>query len=110
MAAVDTAIGAAATWAALVLAAYLSAGLLAAAVTGCGGGLRRCGEVALRLYPRVARAALRAAIAGTVGAGATVLGGVPAAHAARHPHPPVRPVVAPATSPAEPLDWPVTPA
>jgi resuscitation-promoting factor RpfA len=107
--AVDGAIGDAATWAAFAVGAYLSGGLLAAALSGRDGVVGRCGEAALRLYPRIARSVLRAAVAGTVGAGATVLGGTAAAHAARPPHPPVPPVVAPATPPAEPLDWPVTP-
>ena len=110
MSALDGVVAGTASWAALAVAAYLSAGVLATAIAGQAGLPGRCATAALALYPRLVRSAIRVTVAGAVGLGATVLSGTPAAHAGRvmHlPRPPRPPVVAPATPPAEPLDWPV---
>src|SRR3954454_12701837 len=100
---IDSAINDAATWAAAVVGAYLTVGLLATiAATRAGAG--RVPDAALRLYPRVARATMRSAVVATLSMGATVSG--TAAAVADAPRPPVPPLVAPAGPPAEPLDWP----
>ena len=110
MSTLDSALGGIAGWAALAVAAYLGAGVLATVLASQSGLPGRCATAALVLYPRIVRSTIRVTVAGTVSVGATVLSGAPAAHAGRVTHlprPPRPPVVAPATPPAEPLDWPV---
>jgi nucleoid-associated protein YgaU len=103
MSALDAGLGAAASWAAAAVTAYLLLGLLAAAGENARGALGSCACGLLRLYPALVRVGLRAAVAAAVGT--TVLGGSTAAHADNgRPRPPV---VAPAVPAAEPLDWPV---
>src|SRR5438045_3057635 len=111
MAAIDSAIGGSAAWAALGVAAYLALGLVATAVSAhLEGAVARVGRAALRLYPRAARTALRMVVAGAVGLGAGIGAGSTAAAAdADHPGPVRSPVVATAL-PHESLDWPVQPA
>jgi resuscitation-promoting factor RpfA len=104
--AIDSAIGPAATWAATAVGGYLALGLVATLLARCAGATGGVGGVVLLLYPRVARKAMRVAVAAAVGLGATVGSGGAVAEAGA-PRPPVPPLVAPATPAAEPLDWPV---
>jgi nucleoid-associated protein YgaU len=108
MATIDNAIGAAATWAAVVVSAYLTLGVVATFLSGRSGAAGGLAQAALRLYPRIARTGLRTAVAAVVGMGATI-GGAAVAEAGGPPSPPAPPIVAPASPPAEPLDWPVDP-
>jgi nucleoid-associated protein YgaU len=103
--AIDSAISAAATWAAAAVFGYLVLGLVATFVTESAGTVGRLAGMTLLLYPRAARTVMRTAVAALVGLGTTVAAASTAA--AGPPAPPTPPIVAPASPPAEPLDWPV---
>jgi len=105
MTAIDCALSQAAAWAAAVVGLYLALGLAATCLARSAGVSARIAGTALLVYPRVVRTAMRAAVAGVVGLGAT-MGGATAARADA-PAPPAPPLVAPASPPGDPLDWPM---
>src|SRR3954449_824025 len=102
---IDSVISQSAGWGAVAVCGYLLLGLLATLVAESVGTAGRFADIALSLYPRVARSALRTVVAAVVGLAGTLAGATAAEAGA--PHPPAPPVVAPATPPADPLDWPV---
>ena len=105
MTAIDSAVSQAAAWAAVAVGLYLVLGVAATAAARSAGAGAHLAGATLRLYPRVARTAMRATVSGIVGLSATI--GTATAATADGPAPPAPPVVAPANPPAEPLDWPV---
>lgn len=106
MASVDDFVGAAAGWVALAGLGYLLLGVAAAVVAQRRRNSAVTAERLLRLYPRFARAALRAFAIAALGLAAaptaSALAVEPDGGSAPRP-----PVVAPQRPAADPLDWPV---
>src|SRR3954447_15089992 len=105
MTGIDSVISQSAGWGAVAVCAYLLLGLLSTLAAESVSAAGRCAAIALSLYPRVARSALRTVVAALLVVAATLEAA--AAAEAGAPRPPAPPVVAPATPPADPLDWPV---
>src|SRR4051812_49997132 len=73
--AIDSVISQAAGWAAVAVCAYLSLGLVATVTAESVGASGRFADIALSLYPRVARSALRTVVAAVVGLAGNLPGG-----------------------------------
>src|SRR3954466_280483 len=82
--AIDSVISQAAGWAAVAVCAYLSLGLIATVIAESVGAAGRLADIALSLYPRVARSALRTVVAAVVGLAGTLEGATVADAGAPH--------------------------
>ncbi|HET7310784.1 MAG TPA: LysM domain-containing protein [Mycobacteriales bacterium] len=106
MESLDAVLAPATMWAAAGLGTYLAVGFTAALVAHQRGPHRRWPDRLLLLYPRLARAALRAFAVAVLGAGVAAPATSALAATPADGGPPRPPLVAPARPAAEPLDWP----
>src|SRR3954453_13594764 len=96
---IDSVISQSAGWGAVAVCAYLLPGLLATLVAESVGPAGRFADIALSLYPRVARSALRTVVAAVVGLAGALQGRTAGRPRAPPPPPPRGPRPAPPPPP-----------